>query len=146
MKKYILSRIIRSIFSIIVVESIVITMIYTMIPKTKVLDQDTGYRKMTGDSKTVYRLSRYQELGYLDFDRLTDMCSSKSDNYEGCMVNGSDENKRVIEEYEKSGYTIDYLKNGAAYATFLTEIIVSAISFVYIYLRVFWRKRRCMGL
>lgn len=117
MKKYILSRIIRSIFSIIVVESIVITMIYTMIPKTKVLDQDTGYRKMTGDSKTVYRLSRYQELGYLDFDRLTDMCSAKSDNYEGCMVNGSDENKRVIEEYEKSGYTIDYLKNGAAYAT-----------------------------
>ncbi|MBR3358262.1 MAG: ABC transporter permease [Solobacterium sp.] len=116
MKKYIFSRIIRSIFSIIIVESIVIAMIFTMIPKTKVLDLDTSYRKMTGDTKTVYRYTRYEDLGYLDFDRLSDMCKKESDDYNGCMVNGSEENLRVIAEYESKGYTVDKLRNGAAFA------------------------------
>ena len=116
MRKYIISRIIRSIFSIIIVESIVIAMIFTMIPKTKVLDLDTSYRKMTGDTKTVYRYSRYQDLGYLDFDRQSDMCASEANDYNACMVNGSDENKRVIEVYESKGYTVDHLRNGSAYA------------------------------
>ena len=57
MKKYIFSRIIRSIISIFIVVSIVITMIFTLIPRTKLLDNDQGYRKLTGDSKTAYRLA-----------------------------------------------------------------------------------------
>lgn len=115
MAKYILTRIVKSCLSIFVVVSIVIVMLFTMIPRTKVMDLDTSYKKMTGDNKTVYRLMRYDELGYLDYVRLADMCKESSNDYAACMINGSTENKTVVEEYEREGYTIEYLRNGTAY-------------------------------
>ncbi|MDO4198460.1 MAG: ABC transporter permease [Erysipelotrichaceae bacterium] len=115
MAKYILTRIVKACLSIFVVVSIVIVMLFTMIPRTKVMDLDTSYRKMTGDNKTVYRLMRYDQLGYLDYVRLSDMCKSEYDDVTACMINGSTENKAVIEKYESNGYVIEYLRNGTAY-------------------------------
>lgn len=116
MKKYILTRIFKSIISIFVVVSIVITMITTLIPRMKVLENDNGYKKLTGDTKTVYRYSKFDELGYLDFVRLAEMCSEEADDYEACLVTGSTENKRVLEVYENNGYKIEKLISGQNYA------------------------------
>ena len=91
-------------------------MIFTMIPRTKVMDLDTSYRKMTGDNKTVYSYNRYEELGYLDFARVQEMCVNEANDYNACLINGSEENKRVISVYENNGYTIEYLRNGNPYA------------------------------
>lgn len=116
MKKYIFSRILRSIVSIIIVVSIVITMIFTLIPRTKLLDNDQGYRKLTGDSKTAYRLSTYQKLGYLNFMRVADICAEE-ENPSACQINGSDAQKKALEKIENQGYVVEYFRNGSPYAT-----------------------------
>ena len=114
MKGYVLKRVLRSLLSIIVVVSIVITMIYTMIPRTKLLDNDQAYKKLTGDSKTAYRLSMYEKLGYLDFVRVNDICADVEDKT-ACLINGSQDQKDAIKEFENNGYTIEYFRNGAPY-------------------------------
>lgn len=117
MGRYILQRLLKAVFSIFVVVSIVIIMVFTMIPRTKVMDLDTSYRKMTGDNKTIYALQRYDELGYLDFVRIQEMCETESDDVATCKLSDSEENKRVIQVYEDKGYTVDKLRNGTVYAT-----------------------------
>ena len=67
MGKYILTRLLKAAISLFCVVSIVIAMIFTLIPRTKVLDLDNGYKKMTGDNKTVYKYNRFKDLGYLKF-------------------------------------------------------------------------------
>ena len=112
MKNYIFSRVIKSIVAVMVVVSIVIVMLYTMIPRYKIFEKDEGYKKMSGDARTTYMYSRYEELGYLDFQQKSEMCSNASDNYEACMLNDSEELNAVISEYENNGYVVDYLRNG----------------------------------
>lgn len=56
MKKYILVRILKSIISIFAVVSIIIIMIYTLIPSDKVFDNDAGAKKMKGDQLTTYKM------------------------------------------------------------------------------------------
>ncbi len=115
MRGYILKRILKSCISIIIVVSIVIAMVFTMIPRNKVLESDTSYRKLTGDTRTSFMYSKFEELGYLDYVRLNDMCTNDSDDYKACMVNGSDENLKVISTYEEKGYKIEYQRNGNAF-------------------------------
>ena len=116
MKGYILKRILRSIVSIFIVVSIVITMIFTLIPRTKLLDNDQAYKKLTGDTKTAYRLNTYQKLGYLHFARIGEICA-KSKNPTACQVNGSPEQLAALEEFENNGYVIEYFRNKTPYAT-----------------------------
>ena len=116
MGKYIFSRIIKAILSIFAVTSIVIGMIFTLIPREKIFDNDEGYRKLKGDNRPVYVYSKYDELGYLDYLSLQDMCNAKSDDVNACLVNNSEENLRVIQEYENDGYTVEYLRSKKAYA------------------------------
>lgn len=115
MGKYIFSRIIKAILSIFAVTSIVIGMIFTLIPREKIFDNDEGYRKLKGDNRPVYVYSKYDELGYLDYLSLQDMCNAKSNDVKACLVNNSEENLRVIQEYENDGYTVEYLRSKKAY-------------------------------
>ena len=108
MKNYILTRILKSIFSIFVVLSIVIVMLYTMIPTSSIFLNDDGYRKLTGNAKIVYRYNKLEDLGYGEFKNLNDMCDSATDK-EACLVFDSNENKEVLKHYEDLGYTIDLL-------------------------------------
>ena len=62
MRGYILKRVLKSCVSIFLVVSIVIAMVYTMIPRNKVLESDTGYRKLTGDTRLSYMYSKFDEL------------------------------------------------------------------------------------
>ncbi len=122
MRKYVLTRILKSIISIMIVVSIVISMIYVMIPKTKIFDDDTSYRKLTGDNKTTYVNSRYEELGYSDFLRLSEMCKEASDDYDACMIKDSAEYERVLEHYRDRGYDVEFLRNGNPYAVHFYNI------------------------
>ncbi len=116
MKGYILKRILRSIISVFIVVSIVITMIFTLIPRTKLLDNDQAYKKLTGDTKTAYRLNMYQKLGYLHFARIGEICA-ESEDPAGCQVNGSEAQKAALKEFEEKDYVIEYFRNKTPYAT-----------------------------
>lgn len=65
MAKYILSRLLRSIVALFAVMSIIIVMIFTLIPRSKVFDNDPAFTKMKGETKTLYMLQKYDQLGYM---------------------------------------------------------------------------------
>ncbi len=107
MKNYILARLVKSIISIFVVVSIVIVMVYTLIPTSKVFQGDSAFLKLKGNAKTAYTYNKLEQLGYLDFESINEMCLASSDDFAACTDNGSDENLRVLSEYEANGYVIE---------------------------------------
>lgn len=118
MKKYIFRRIIKSIFSIMIVTSIVIVMLYTMINRMKPFENDQGYNKMKGDSKTVYRMAKLEELGYLDYLSQAEMCEGADVDHNACKLDVTNsEFAKAKAYYEGKGYTVETLNSGVAYAT-----------------------------
>lgn len=109
MKKYLWIRFFKSILSIIIVVSIVVAMVYTMIPTTKVFEQDTAWKKLKTNYKTVYQYGKLEQLGYLRYNTMAEMCSAKSSDTSACSKIGSDEQKRVLKAYEDEGYTVEEL-------------------------------------
>ena len=115
MRRYIITRILKSIVSIFAVVSIIIVMIYTMVPSEKVFDNDAGAKKMKGDQLTLYKARKLEELGYHDYASITEMCQSTfGDDYTSCTVDESI-NSEVLDNYEKNGYEILTLKSGEKY-------------------------------
>lgn len=115
MKKYILGRFIRSIFSILAVVCIAIVLVYTLIPREKIFNVDPNISKLTGDARTTYMYTKWRDLGYLDYQQQADMCKAYSDDYTSCMA-GEGDYEEVVEAYESEGYTIETLKSGLVFA------------------------------
>lgn len=118
MGKYILTRLLKSIVSIFAVMSIVIVMIFQLIPRNKLFENDTSYKKLKGESKIVYTMSKYDELGYMDFKRKAEFCSSYYEDgkaVEACQVNGSKEQKEALAHYESKKYIVKTLSSGEPY-------------------------------
>lgn len=115
MKKYILGRIIRATISIFAVVSIAIVLIYTMIPKTQVFNNDTNITKLKGDNKITYQYQKWEEIGYLDYIPQKEMCKF-SDNYNQCMEVNSEEIETVASDFEANGYKIETLESGQIFA------------------------------
>lgn len=110
MKKYVLGRFVRSIFSILAVICIAITMVYTMVPREKVFQNDPTINKLSGDANTLYKYNKWEEMGYLDFLQQVDLCKESS-NYNACMA-GKSELDDVINAKVSEGYTVQELKSG----------------------------------
>ncbi len=119
MAKYILVRLLKSIVSLFVVMSIVIIMIFELIPRNKIFDNDPSYRKMKGENKTVYTYQKWDQLGYLDFKRKNEACTvvfgDDEAKVDACGEEGSDEQKEMIKQMKTDKYEVDYFKNGDPY-------------------------------
>lgn len=109
MKKYILIRFLKSIISIFIVVSITVIIVFKMVPVYKVFQGDQSYQKMKGNNKTVFMYKKLEELGYLEYLDTNEMCKLKSDD-PSCKDIKSDEYKRVVDEFEKDGYTVQLLE------------------------------------
>ena len=108
MKKYILTRLLKSIVSIFVVLSIVIVVLYTMIPTANVFKGDSGFQRMKGDAKINYKYNKLEDLGYLDYITINEICLDVDDSVkEECLVTGSETNQKIINTYKDKGYTIE---------------------------------------
>lgn len=112
MRRYILTRLLKSIFAIFIVVAIVVTMVFTMIPRSNIFAKDTIINKLNGNQLYLYKMSTLSSLGYLSFYTQNEMCSIKSDKYDECKKVGSAESKRVFEEFVKKGYTLKTLDQG----------------------------------
>ena len=111
MKKYIWTRLLKSIISILIVVSIVVIMLYTLIPVSKIFENDPARQKLKTNYKTVYTYSRLEDLGYLDYYTIGEMCLAKdSQDINACITAGSDENIRVLNEFEADGFTVEKLQ------------------------------------
>ena len=117
MRNYILKRILKSIVSIFAVVSIIIVMIYTMIPSEKVFDNDAGAKKMKGDQLTTYKLKKLEELGYHDYVSKIDMCTATfGDGAQSCIDGDEAKLKEASDAFAAKGYEILTLKSGEPYA------------------------------
>ena len=110
MKKYIFGRVIRSIISILAVVSLAIVLVYTLMPRDKVFLNDPTFTKIKGDEKISYMYQKWEDLGYLDYQKQSDLCLFSSD-YSACMSEGKGL-EEILDKYEADGYSKEYLKNG----------------------------------
>lgn len=108
MTRYILTRLVKSIVSILIVVCLVVGIVYKLVPISRIFLEDEAYKKIKGNPKIAYMYSKMEQQGYLDYMTLADMCKAKSGK-SGCTQNGSEEQKRVIEEVKKDGFTVEIL-------------------------------------
>ena len=130
MKKYLLKRILFSIFSLLVVIMVVMLLVYSLIERSVIFQTDDLWNKKSGNDRTIYEYTQYQKYGYLEWVNYTTYVAnkyiavygpetySKEKDYTNDVkiVQKKDkylENETVqefINEYGNSGYKLYYLQ------------------------------------
>lgn len=72
MTKYLLSRLLRGIVSIILVVLIVMLLIYTLMDRQQVVAGDSNWQKQSFNDRTVYEYQQWEKFGYLDYVSYSD--------------------------------------------------------------------------
>ncbi len=67
MTKYLISRIIRGIFSIIIVVGIVMVLIYSCLDRNLIFAADSNYNHVKANTKQVYMMQQWEKYGYVDY-------------------------------------------------------------------------------
>ena len=125
MKKYLLKRILFSIFALFVVTGAVMILVYTLLNENMVLANDDVYKKAQGNEKTVYRYRRFKEFGYIDYVNFGDwMVANKEQGTEAytaaiSSIQEADKSltfptpdycQEFVTTFQKSGYTVEWLQ------------------------------------
>ena len=128
MTKYLLNRILRSLFSVLMVVAIVMVLIYSCLDRTLIFMQDPLFSKVKSNGKEVYMMQQWERYGYLDYipyaDFMKDMLRSgeiTQEEYDAAIKLGKNENadsdataemvKKFYEKYdEKDGYKVKRLE------------------------------------
>lgn len=129
MKKYMLKRILFSIFSLFVVVMVVMLLVYSLIERNVIFQTDDLWNKKALNDRTIYEYTQYSKYGYLNYvdytkfvgekykasygDEYYNMSEYKSDkaavqNAKTYLDNASV--KEFIDQYSKKGYEIKYLE------------------------------------
>ena len=82
MTKYLLSRLARGVFSIIIVVLIVMLLIYSCLDRNLVFAKDSQWTKMKSNAKIVYEYQQWEKYGYLDYVSYSDWLKEKMQNGE----------------------------------------------------------------
>ncbi len=112
MKRYLVSRFIRSVLSIFVVITIVLSLIYTFIPRDRVFFSDPliGKLQKRPDDYDSYRYLQWEQLGYLEYETINDYCATvyepATGDYNACIAPGSLGEKEFKTLKERQGYTV----------------------------------------
>ncbi len=124
MKKYILIRVLRSIFSIMVVTAIAYLLIFEFVPRNRVFENDGMYSKISNhpEQLPLYVNSKYEELGYLVYKPQDELCRDEYGNgtaqYTTCIDTSSSLFQTVRTKYEKKGFEfVTIEQTGFVYAT-----------------------------
>ena len=127
MTKYLLNRIIRGLFSIIIVVLIVMLLIYSCLDRKMIFSKDSSWTKMKSNSKVVYEYQQWEKYGYLDYvpytDYLKELLKSgelTEESYNQATGLGKTANEdsetvalyvqKFTEKYESEGYKVERLK------------------------------------
>ena len=136
MKRYILIRTLRSLFSIFCVVTLAMILIYTQIDRNRVFKEDSTLSKIKSqpDAALNYRYTAWEQLGYLDYLTQSDMCAAEygteSDEFRSCLVKDSTEIVALAEQYREKGYTVEKTpKEGNYYASRDYTIVERIINF-----------------
>ena len=67
MKKYLLKRILFSIFSLLVVVMVVMLLVYSCIERSVIFQTDDTWNKKGNNDRIIYEYNQYQKYGYLTY-------------------------------------------------------------------------------
>lgn len=128
MKKYLLKRILFSIFSLLVVIMVVMLLVFSLINRNVIFQTDDVWNKKKANEQTMYEYVQYQKYGYLDYYDYTSFLKKKYETKYGSSYTEKedfirdkeailDENtymenpsvKEFIEQYAVDGYEVTYL-------------------------------------
>jgi len=124
MLKYLLKRILRSLFSVIIVVAIVMVMIYTWLDKNTIFAQDPIFTHYKNNAQAVYKMEQWEKYGYVDYvpyaDYLKDLVKSgeiTQEKYDAAVKFADTAEQdapevaemvaRFTEYYEGKGYTVE---------------------------------------
>ena len=123
MTKYLVNRLLRGAFSIILVVAIVMVLVYSCLDRETVFASDSTYTHVRNNAKEAYKYQKWERYGYLDYvpygDYLKELLRSgelTQEQYESVAVIGDTEEKdtaaaaeyiaKFIEEYRSQGYEV----------------------------------------
>lgn len=126
MLKYLIKRILSGIGAIIVVVAIVMTLIYSLLPRNRVFAADTVYTHTNSNQRTVYCMSKWEEYGYYDYitygeymqNLVKDGAIDEDTRAAAAAIGRTPEDdapetaefvNRFTEEYQANGYTVTRL-------------------------------------
>ena len=126
MTKYLLNRILRGIFSVIIVVGIVMILIYSCLDRSLIFSSDPLYTKQMHNAKEVYKYQQWERYGYMDYvpyaDYLKGLLRSgdlDQQTYNEAVQFGNTEDEasataaeyiqKFTQEYEGQGYTVQRL-------------------------------------
>ncbi len=72
MTKYLISRILRALFSVVLVIAVIMVMIYTFLDREAIFAADPSYQKLLLNNKQVYKMQQWEKFGYLDYVPFSD--------------------------------------------------------------------------
>lgn len=67
MTKYLLNRLLRGLFSIVIVVCIVMVLIYSCLDTNQIFAQDPNYSHLKLNNKEIYKMQQWEKYGYLDY-------------------------------------------------------------------------------
>lgn len=135
MKKYIFSRVLRSLVSLIAITTLTYVLIFTMVPRDKIFRNDPNYVKMAADpdTKVTYENGVYERMGYIDYWSPKEL-QTKASKFDGSVTaDVNDANKKIYEDFIASvgkGWTLGQLPNsGSFYATREVSVFSRVVEF-----------------
>jgi len=72
MTKYLISRILRALLSVILVIAVIMIMIYSFLDREAIFAADPSYQKYLLNDKEVYKMQQWEKYGYLDLILFSD--------------------------------------------------------------------------
>ncbi len=127
MRKYMLKRILFSIFSLLIVVMVVMLLVYTAIERSVIFQNDDVWNKKSNNDRVIYEYTMYSKYGYLNYVDYTSFLKNKYETIYGENYNtekdfledkaaiqkeGWRDNETVnefINEYYAKGYKLRYL-------------------------------------
>jgi len=123
MTKYLINRILRSLFSVMIVVAVVMILIYSCLDRNLIFANDASFSHMKHNAKEVYMMQQWERYGYVDYvpyaDWLRSLVNEEEIDQETYDVvvkfgnkasNDSEEVaayvQKFTEHYESEGYTV----------------------------------------
>ena len=128
MRKYMLKRILFSLFSLLVVVMVVMLLVYSLIQRNVIFQTDDTWNKKSNNDRIIYEYTQYQKYGYLTWVDYTTFVKNKYEGIYGASYTTEKEYttaknavqkadwaenadvKEFIEEYGGKGYKLRYLE------------------------------------
>ncbi len=128
MRKYMLKRILFSVFSLLVVVMVVMVLVYSLIQRNVIFQTDDTWNKKSNNDRIIYEYTQYQKYGYLTWVDYTTFVKNKYEAAYGASYSTekaytdaknavqkadwaeSEDVKEFIDKYGNSGYKLRYLE------------------------------------